>query len=165
MRCIFNDKISVRIIVQIGVGSRKRLIDIDDIALELGQKCCAALHAFTGNYYTSAFHGLWKCKAYKFMTSSDEFLELFDQLGNSFTIDAALFPMLKKFVCKLYGLKSENTNDECYDKTFCSTKKSPEPQHLPPTRDSLCCHTKITSYVTAALIKCSLENFPDVPNG
>ena len=161
----FNDKISVRIIVQIGVGSRKRLLDIDDITSELGEKCCAALpalHAFTGNDYTSAFHGLGKYKAYKLMKSSDEFLELFGQLGNSFTFDATLFPMLEKFVCKLYGLKSENTNDARYEK-FCLTKKSPEPQKLPPTRDSLCCHTKRTSYVTA-LIKRSLENVPDVPS-
>ena len=52
----FIDKISVRIIVQIGVRSRKRLLDIDDIASKLGQKCCAALPA-------TRFHGklLYKC--------------------------------------------------------------------------------------------------------
>ena len=77
------------------------------------------------------------------MTSSDEFLELFGQLGNSFTFTLN-FSLLEKFVCKLYRLKSENTNDARYEK-FCSRKKSPEPQHLPPTRDSLYCHTKRTS--------------------
>ena len=109
-------------------GNRKRLLEITDIAKELGRNCCLALpslHAFTGNDYTSAFHGLGKVKAYKLMRSSEEFQHAFQKLGDSFTFDASLFAALEKFVCQLYGLKCENTNDARYLK-FISKNKSPE---------------------------------------
>ena len=59
-------------------------------------------------------------------------------------------------------MKSENTNEARYIK-FCSKKKSPEPQQLPPTRDALLCHCKLVWYV-ASIIKKSLECNPDVPS-
>ena len=161
----FEDKIDVHIFVKIGVGIRKRTLDIKDIALELGRQCCSALpsrHAFIGNDYTSGFHGLGKLKAYKLLKSSEKFQDVFSNFGESFTFDASLFPSLETFVCRLYGHQCDNINDARYQK-FCSKKKSPEPQQLPPTRDALLCHAKRTSYATA-VIKRSLQRFPEVPS-
>ena len=55
-----------KIYVKIGSKDRKRVIDIRAIAEMLGELCCKALpalHAFTGNDYTSAFHSVEKSKA------------------------------------------------------------------------------------------------------
>jgi len=161
----FNDKIDIHMFIQIGVGNKKRLLDIKGIATELGVSCCHALpslHAFTGNYYTSAFHGMGKSKAFKLLKSSEEYLNAFSTFGDSFTFDVTLFPTLERFVCKLYGTKSDDTNSARYE-NFCSKKKTPEPQQLPPTRDALLCHVKRTSYATA-LVKSSLVRFPEVPS-
>ena len=57
------------------------------------------------------------------------------------------------------------STDEARYKKFCSKKKSPEPQYLPPTQDALLCHTKRVSYVTAAVVKKSVSNAsPFVPS-
>ena len=161
----FQNKIEARLLVKIGVGNRTRVLDIEDISSELGPDMCKALpslHAFTGNDYTSAFHGIGKKKAYKIVKTSDEYKSCFANFGDSFTFDASLFPILEKFVCLMYGLKCESTNEARYLK-FCSKKKCPEPQQLPPTRDALLCHLKRVSYVTA-IIKRSLDCYPDIPD-
>ena len=68
----------------------------------------------------------------------------------------------EKFVCSLYGLtQCSNVNEARYVK-FCSNTRSAEPHKLPPTRDALLCHCKRVAYVTA-VIKRSLERYPDVP--
>lgn len=51
--------------VSIGVGEKSRILDIRKIASALGKACCdalPALHAFTGNDYTSGFQGQGKGK-------------------------------------------------------------------------------------------------------
>ena len=77
----FKFKIAVLPAVKVGTWNRTRSWYITSELLQL-----FPLYKLSGgNHYTSAFHGLGKCKAYKLMTSSDEFLELYGQLGNSFT--------------------------------------------------------------------------------
>ena len=52
-----------RIFVSTGTGKNGRILDIDSIARGLGVGCydaLPALHALTGNDYTSAFHGIGK---------------------------------------------------------------------------------------------------------
>ncbi len=64
----FSKKINVELFVKIGIKDRTRIIAVSDIAVELGEDCCLALpalHAFTGNDYTSAFHGVGNAKALK----------------------------------------------------------------------------------------------------
>ena len=61
----FSSKISTSIFIQLGVGDRRRVIDIGNIVSELGvdlRLALPALHSFTGNDYTSAFHGMGKRK-------------------------------------------------------------------------------------------------------
>ena len=82
--------------------------------------------------------------------------------GESFTLDAQLFPMVEKFTCKLYGIEASNTDEARYKK-FCLTKRTPEPQQLPPTRDALLCHCKRVSDVTA-IVKSVLVATLSIPN-
>ena len=59
----FSPKIPTSMYIHIGVGERRRILDIQNIVSELGVDFCAtlpALHSFTGNGYTSAFHGMGK---------------------------------------------------------------------------------------------------------
>ncbi len=160
----FKWRINTKIFVNIGTGKNKRVLNIDKMASELGRNCCdalPALHAFSGNDYTSAFHGIGKTKAFKLMNASEEFKNVFSSLGNSFTFDANLFPVLQRFVCRLYGLKCESTNEGRYLK-FIAKEKALEPQKLPPTSDVLLMHLKRVTYVTA-VVKRSLMRNPNIP--
>ena len=59
--CYFANKIGASMFVRIGVKDKKRIVAIDEVVGELGADCFTALpalHAFTGNDYTSAFCGL-----------------------------------------------------------------------------------------------------------
>lgn len=152
--------------IQTGTGIKRRILDIQSISLELGIDCCdalPALHAFTGNDYTSAFHGIGKVRAYKAMLKSENFISAFKRIGNSFIFDTKDFAVIEEFVCSLYGAKQcKDVNEARYAK-FCSTVRATEPQKLPPTRDALLCHCKRVSYVTA-VVKKSLNNHPNIPN-
>ena len=86
-------------LVETGTGARRRILKIDEISKELGVNCCKALpgiHAFTGNDYTSAFHGIGKIKAYKTMVESDEFVHAFGKIGEHFDFNAEYFSTIEK---------------------------------------------------------------------
>lgn len=141
------------------------MLDISSMRSEIGEGCCLALpaiHCFTGNDYTSAFHGIGKKKSFQLLKNNEEYQRTFQLLGDSFTFDASLFPILEKFVCQLYGLKSHNTDEARFEK-FCAKDRAPEPERLPPTRDALLYHCKRVSYVTA-IIKRSLDATASIPN-
>jgi len=167
----FNHLIDIQIFVQIGVGDRKRIIDIGDICIELGEDVCMALpglHCFTGNDYTSAFHGIGKKKAFTIMRENTDFIQAFSKLGEGntsrFTFDPALFATIQAFTCKMYGLAQCQDTDIARYQKFCkSKKKCPEPQQLPPTKDVLLCHLKRVNYATA-VIKKALYQHPNLPS-
>lgn len=147
------------IYIKIGAADRKRILDVTRIAAVLGRKVCQslpALHAFTGNDYTSAFFGIGKGKAFKILLDSEEFQLAFGKMGNSYYFDSPLFNDLNLFVSKLYGISGCENTDEARYKKFVSGKKTPDPQYLPPTRDALLCHCKRVTYVTA-VVKNSLN--------
>ena len=142
------------IYIKIGAADRKRILDISKIATVLEENVCRALpalHAFTGNDYTSAFFGIGKGKALKILIDSEEFQLAFGQIGNSYYFDAPLFDVINLFVTKLYGISGCANTDEARYKKFVSGKKTPDPQYLPPTRDALLCHCKRVAYVTAVV--------------
>ena len=91
---------------------------------------------------------VWKSKEARKVKARKLMIKLFKRFGDSFTFDIGLFATLQKFVCELYGVKADSTDDARYKK-FVGKKKTPEPQQLPPTSDALLCHCKRVSYVTA----------------
>ena len=95
------------------------------------------------------------------MRNNSDFIDTFASFGESFAFNGNLFPNIQKFVCCLYGVKTENVNEARFIK-FLSKKKTPEPQQLPPTADALLCHCKRVSYATA-VIKRALMRDPGTP--
>jgi hypothetical protein len=80
--------VGIKIFVKIGTGNRKRIFDIGDICLELGEDVCRALpglHCFTLNDYTSAFHGIGKKKAFVLMRENLDFADVFSRFGEGNT--------------------------------------------------------------------------------
>ena len=161
----FQQFLEVQLFVKIGNGKDKRLLQIANISSELGKNLCAALpafHCFTGNDYTSAFYGIGKTRAFKAIQRNEDFINLFKLFGDTFLFNSELFPMVEKFVCKLYVVKTKNVNEGRYIK-FYGKKKTPEPQQLPPIADALLCHCKRVSYATA-MIKQYLISNPVIPS-
>ena len=62
----------------------------------------------------------------------------------------------------MYGVKGCNDVDLARYRKFCTRRKTPDPQQLPPTQDVLLYHLKRVNYATA-IVKRSLVQFPNVP--
>ena len=127
----FQEKLGgISLLVNYIVNKRRRIININNIVSELGIDYCRAipaLHAFTGNDYTSAFYGIGKAKAFKILRDSEDFQTTFASFGNSYGFDANLFESIELFVCAMYGVKCSNTNEPRYKK-LCSSRKASELQ-------------------------------------
>ena len=98
----FENKITSRIFINFITSSRRRIIDITDVALEIGEECCRALpalHAFTGNDYTSAFFGIGKTKAFKVLRESPEFKRTFADFGENFVFNSTFYTSLYNLLC------------------------------------------------------------------
>ena len=122
--------ISIPMYIEIGTGDRRRCIDIRNVVSEIREKVCLALpafHSFIGNEYTSAFYGIGKVKALNILIRSEDHIRTFKAIGDQFTLNAKLFPLVEQSVCELYGLSRSSSATEVSYKKFCSKKKSPEP--------------------------------------
>ena len=152
--------------LEIGVGAKKVVHSVDDLYAEVGEEMAQALpaiHCFTGNDYTCAFHGIGKKKAFTILKKRPNFIEAFRKIGDTFTVMYDLFPTVESFTCHLYGLGKYDSTDLARYYKFCTKDKCPEPQKLPPTQDALLCHLKRVSYATA-VIKSSLIQSPAIPS-
>ena len=161
----FHQFLGKKILLETGSSSSHRIIDISALCEEIGPDCCRALpalHAFTGNDYTSAFHGLGKVKAYETMKESPEFIKLFQSMGDHFEFDASTFGLVEKFVCHLFGVSHCNDVNEARYVKFCAKQNAAESQRLPPTRDALLLHCKRVCFSTA-IVKRSRQNSPYIP--
>ena len=75
----FKDIIGIPI-YDIGVKNSRRRINFSAIFDAHGTSVASgivALHSFVGNYYTSAFHGLGKKKAFKLLKKSETYQDIF----------------------------------------------------------------------------------------
>ena len=72
------------------------------------------------------------------------------------------FYLLRNSCVNFMTISNSSTTEARYKK-FCRKKKLPEPQQLPPKRNSQLCQLKRVNYVTAA-IKKSLISCPAVPS-
>ena len=153
-------------LLEIGVGAKKVVHSVDDLYAEVGEEMAQALpaiHCFTGNDYTCAFHGIGKKKAFTILKKRPNFIEAFRKIGDTFTVMYDLFPTVESFTCHLYGLGKYDSTDLARYYKFCTKDKCPEPQKLPPTQDALLCHLKRVFYATA-VIKSSLIQSPAIPS-
>ena len=85
----------------------------------------------------------------------------FKHFGNSFEVSTKTKSSSEKFVCLLYGGKSDgDVNFLCYN-LFCT--KNMQTQQLPPTRDSLYKHILQANY-QVAIWKRALSANPIIPS-
>ena len=113
----FQQFLEVELFAKIGNGKDKRLLKITKTSSELGKDLCAALsalHCFTVNDYTSVFYGIGKTRAFKAIQRNEDFINLFKSFGDTFLFSSELFPMMEKFVCKLYAVKTKNVSEGRY---------------------------------------------------
>ena len=107
----FSDVIGKTLILDTGTGSRRRQINISQLASSFSKELRDALlglHAFTGCDTTSCFAGKGKVKPLKIIRNDDHLTEVFSRLGTDENISVEDQHSLEHFVCRLYGKKNSN---------------------------------------------------------
>ena len=151
----------ISVLFETGKGSKRKCIDVSDLAASLTPSrtsALLALHAFTGCDSTSAFKGKGKVKPIKLLLKSDKYIDAFSKLGTSWEFDNSNMDTIEMFVCALYGnTRIRKVNELRYvilqrkcggDKAF---KKSAnfDLSALPPYLDCLEQHVKRANYQVA----------------
>ncbi|XP_071822275.1 uncharacterized protein [Apostichopus japonicus] len=155
--------LSTRLFFSTGVGNKKRIIDVSQVANNVGTDICSALigfHVFTGCDSVSSFYGKGKVKCLKVLKSRPEFCNTFSSLGETFDVPNELSKTLQSFVCCLYGQTACTDVNQARLNLFrldvrCETG-------MPPTQDALQKHILRANYQTA-IHKLCFEQFPEVP--
>ena len=143
----FQPQISARIFLQMGTGRREKTYLINSINIpEEERKALPSIHALSGCDSTSCFSGFGKVKFYKTVRSDERFLTAASLLGENDEIPDTVVNVLEEFVCKLYGAKQEHNIDKVRLMKLTESKKLPEPQRLPPTKDALKLHLMRCNY-------------------
>ena len=165
-----------KVVMDTGTGDKRRLLDINDITLEIGQDMCSAmlgLHAFTGCDSTSSFMKKGKLRPIKIMKSDQRFMEAFQRLGTAAEITNGDIEIFEMFVIKLYGGKKRDTDLDSFRYSRFMVKFTPSDALiscdvgidlalLPPCKMSLHMHAKRANY-QARLWRLAHENIPDIP--
>ena len=148
-----------------GFGNNRRILNIKAIANELRPGTCGALlglHAFTGCDTTSAFMRKEKLQPMNMMLKSQEYIDAFNDLGETEVISPQLLISLEKFTCNMYGHKRQNNQDkninECRFEKFiqkCHHKERFDIDSIgidisliPPCKSSLILHIKRANFQT-----------------
>ena len=95
----------ITVLFETGKGSKRKCIDVSDLAASLTPSqtsALIALHAFIGCDSTSAFKGKGKVKPIKLL-KSDKYIDAFSKLGTSWEFDNSDMDTIEMFVCSLYG--------------------------------------------------------------
>ena len=145
-------------------SKRLRYVDVRAIAEELGNEICDALpglHTFTGCDSTSAFVGKGKKRALSIIKSNKEMCTTFKHFGNSFEVSTETKSSPEKFVCLLYGDKSDGDVNFLLYSLLCA--KNMQTQQLSLTRDSLHKHILRANHQTAIWKRVLSEN-PILPS-
>ena len=77
--------------------------DVDDVFNAL-----PGLHAFIGCDTVSTFAPKEKAKALKLVKKNNEFLRLFQVIGNEWTLPEEVYSQAERFICHFYGHGEEN---------------------------------------------------------
>ena len=158
--------IDIIILFDTGFRSKRRLLNISQLARDFTQIYCDALlglHAFTRCDTTSAFKGIGKVKPIRLLQKMPRFQSIFQSLGKSWDVSEDVFLHLEEFTCFMYKQKLTKRNhvsvdDLRYDMIFekCRSKekvldpkKNIDLSSLPPPRVCLREHIKRVNYQVA----------------
>ena len=157
-----------------GSGVHRRLINITDLAQDLGPRYCETLlgiYCFTGEDCNCAFKGKGKTLPIKKLDKKPRYQDSFARLGDSWDIDELLIDELEQFVCFMYGfqrMQSVNAVRALMLKkmvgdgdTITRTSKV-DLSRLPPCKQSLIPHIRRANYRVAQW-KLAHIPIPEIP--
>ena len=96
----------VTVLFDTGSGNNRRLLNITELAEELGDaycKCLLGLYVFTGEDANCAFKGKGKVMPLKKLEKKPRHQSSCQRLCENWNIDSELLDDLKKFTCEMYG--------------------------------------------------------------
>ena len=96
----------VKILFDTGSGNKRRLMNITELAEELGDQYCQCLigvYVFTGEDTNCAFKGKGKVTPLKKLEKKPRYQASFRRLGENWNVDEELLGDLEKFTCEMYG--------------------------------------------------------------
>ncbi|KAL4703623.1 hypothetical protein ACJJTC_007650 [Scirpophaga incertulas] len=122
---------NLKIYMEYGTNNCKKSINISELYTKLGPSICQSLpgfHALTGCDFNPSFRKEEvKKKPFQILQKSSVYQKAFKELGNAEIVQKKekIFPILEKFVCQMYGLKSSKLNNSRYEKFLATynTKK------------------------------------------
>ena len=167
--------INQTVLFDTGTGDKRRLVNVQAVAKDLGDEinlALVALHAFTGCDTTSAFVRRGKVKPLTLLKKHPEFLPTFHALGSRVEIEDRVFKDLEKFTCLMYGSKLGDINSLRYEKFIERFSAKPgevltsyngvDMSLLPPCRESLKMHVRRANY-QALIWKKADQATPSIP--
>ena len=159
-----------------GTGKHRRLINVSELADDLGASFCQTLlgfYIYTGEDANSAFRGKGKVLPLKKLMKTAKHQDTFKQLGNNWDISDDLINRLEEFVCLIYGFpRTKNVNEvrSAMLKKMVGNKteelqkcKNIDLSKLPPCKRSHAPHCRRVNY-RAAQFKNAHLNFPVTPH-
>ena len=162
-------EINARLYMLTGTGSKKRIIDIDEVAdglhWEFGLDICSkeqllksmiGLHWFTGCDTVSAFASKGKVKPLNLMKTNSDYVSLFCSLGEDEHVNDDLYKDIEKFVCHLYGKKNESSINNLRYHLYCQGGGKLACELLPPCSNVLRLYSERANY-QARIWKHSLD--------
>ena len=173
----YAERIKVQLYFDTGVGSKRRMIDIQAIAKVIGSDVCQALpafHAFTGCDFNSAFVRRGKLSPYKLLNQHSEFKSLFGRMGNLVHFQESNTADMERFVCHMYGRPAcSDVNKVRFDlfcsrydvKSECTSLTVPDGidlSLLPPCQSSLLMHARRANYI-AFIWQNAHVQYPNIP--
>lgn len=147
------------VLFETGVGNKKRLINVTDLASHYGPNSCSAmlgLHSYSGCDTVSAFKGKGKVQALKLLLKTPLYSSAFQRLGDSWEVDEELQVKLEMFTCALYGKPKFSSTDslryfliqkKCSsDSLTWSSTANVDLSRLPPSQECLKMHMRRANF-------------------
>ena len=149
-----------------GTGLREKIYEVfsNDLADDV-LKALPAIHALSGCDSTSAFLGIGKVKMHNAVCKVETFLAAAALLGENEVVIETVLDTLEEPYCRLYGFKIQTSINQCRYETV-TKKKIPDPERIPPTKDSLNLHIMRCNYQVREWKKAiDGEHIPNDPQG
>ena len=166
-----------QVFLDIGVGNKRRLLNISKLEEMHGREQCDAvlgLHAFSGCDSTSSFVRKGKITVLKKFRKDSGYCKTFASLG-SLNLENDFHDGIEQFVCCLYGRPKYTSVDKlrydlCLEKFQTGGGSGPlsacdgtDLSLLPPCKTSLRLHTERANYQTLIWKNAHIQT-PDIPS-
>ena len=139
----FTLQISIPMYIEIGISDRQRCIDICNVVSEIRKEIFLALLAFIRLQELITRAPFTESVKLKSWTSYSIWRSHQNLQRNRRSVHSKCRIMSTRWAIRVQTLWIiSKFQPEARHKKFCSKKKSPELQQLPPTRDVLLCHLK-----------------------